>query len=101
MATPSQTLNTVVNSQNTTLNIYQKTYGLFMDVYLNNGLVIAGVICEDGVLIVRNTYLGYSGDFAFVDTQGTSDPVYTGLGARFQLFYLYPSDLSYLPSGVS
>jgi hypothetical protein len=27
------------------------------------------------------------------DTQGASDPVYTGAGSRFQLVYLEPADL--------
>jgi hypothetical protein len=43
--------------------------------------------------MVRETYLGFIGDLSFTDTQGTSDPVYTGLGSRFVLLYLEASDL--------
>jgi hypothetical protein len=36
-------------------------------------------------------YRGFKGDFAFVDTQGVSDPQFSGLGptaaARYQLIY--------------
>lgn len=86
------------SQQRTTLNIYDKgdPYGMFMDVYLNNTLVIGGVQCLNANRIIRSTYLGYDGDFAFFDTQPTlaggdpifSDPAYTGLGTRFVLAYL-------------
>lgn len=45
-------------------------------------------------LIVRSAYLGFIGDLAFIDTQGTSDPIYAGLGTRFQLVYLFPVDVA-------
>lgn len=35
-----------------------------------------------------------SGDIAFFDTQGTSDPEYTGLGERWVLCYFPASELS-------
>lgn len=95
-AIPNQTLQVQLDSQPCTLNVYQLAYGLFIDVYVGNALVVAGVICENLNRIVRSLYLGFSGDLAFFDTQGTDDPVYTGLGARFQLVYLEESDL---PSG--
>ena len=91
---PNQTLQVQLNNQACTLNIYQQTYGMFMDVYVGSTLIIAGVICENLNRIVRSIYLGFSGDFAFVDTQGSADPLYTGLGARWQLVYLSPTDLS-------
>jgi hypothetical protein len=94
----SQSLNTVLNNQNVQLNVYQKLYGLFMDVYLNDVLVIAGVLCENLNLIVRSAYLGFSGDFIFMDNQAAipqagEDPSYTGLGSQFFLLYLFPADL--------
>lgn len=90
---PNQSLQVQLNNQAIALNIYQQAYGLYVDVYLNNALVIAGVIAENLNRIVRSLYLGLSGDFLFVDTQGSTDPVYTGLGNRYQLLYLEPSDL--------
>jgi hypothetical protein len=95
--TPSQTLTTGLNGQTCQLNVYQSFFGLFMDVYVNNTLIIAGVLCLNLNRIVRDLYLGFSGDFVFVDTQGTTDPTYAGLGSRYQLVYLAPSDL---PTGV-
>lgn len=92
-AVPNQTLQVQLAGQACALNVYQLTYGLFVDVYVNNTLVIAGVIAENLNRIVRSLYLGLVGDFAFIDTQGATDPVYTGLGARYQLLYLEEADL--------
>lgn len=99
-AVPSQTLTVLLSNQSCQLNIYQTNYGLFMDVYVNNGLIIGGVICENLNRIVRDAYLGFIGDFTFYDTQppadfpGGEDPYYTGLGSRFELVYLDASDVS-------
>ncbi len=92
---PNQTLQVQLDNQNCTINIYQLAYGLFMDVVCstmtNGGLY--GVLCENINRIVRDLYLGFSGDFVWVDTEGSADPIYTGLGGRYQLVYLEPSDL--------
>lgn len=75
------------------LNVYAKFFGLFMDVYVSNQLIIGGVICLNLTKIVRDAYLGFVGDFTFIDNQGASDPVYTGLGSRYSLIYLEAADL--------
>ena len=96
---PSQTVNALLNNQATTLNVYQKNaLGLYVDVLLNNALIIGGVIALNLNVIIRNAYLGYVGDFAFIDTQGATDPVYTGLGSRYVLGYFAPSEL---PAGLA
>lgn len=94
LATPNQTLAVQLNNQSCQINIYQKSTGMFFDLYVSGGLVIGGVICLNQNRIVRSLYLGFLGDFIFVDTQGTTDPVYTGLGSRYQLVYLDPADLA-------
>jgi len=91
---PSQTLQATLGNQNVRLNIYQKFFGLFMDVYVADQLIIGGVICLNLTKIVRDAYLGFVGDFTFIDNQGASDPVYTGLGSRYSLIYLEASDLA-------
>jgi hypothetical protein len=92
-ATPAQSLNSVLGGQNCQINIYQKSTGLFLDLLVSNSPIILSTICLDRVKLVRETYLGFIGDLVFTDTQGTSDPVYTGLGSRFVLLYLEASDL--------
>lgn len=95
LAVKSQTLTIDLGDQaQTRLNVYNRRYGLFIDVLLDNVLVIGGVICLNKNRIVRSKYLGYSGDFIFFDTQGTSDPTYDGLGDRYQMLYLTPAEIA-------
>lgn len=91
---PNQTLQVQLNNQPCTIEVVQFAYGLFMTVYVGSTIIIATVLCENFNRIVRSSYLGLLGDFVFLDTQGTDDPIYTGLGSRFQLLYLFPSELA-------
>lgn len=91
--TPSQHVTTILGSQYVQIDVFQKRTGLFANVYLDNVLVIGGVICQDRNRLVRSEYLGFAGDLAFIDTRGSDDPTYDGLGDRFKLLYLEPADL--------
>lgn len=93
---PNQTFDIQLANQSCRLSVYQKSTGLFIDVFRDGGLVIGGVFCENKNRIVRSLYLGFSGDLMFADTQGNDNPVYSGLGARFVLIYL---DAAELPPG--
>ena len=93
-AIASQTLTIVLNNQICQINVYQKGAAVYVDLYVNNVLIIGGVICENLNRIVRSAYLGFIGDLTFYDTQGNLDPVYTGLGSRWILFYLDVADLT-------
>jgi len=95
-ATASQTLSVVLDNQYVQIDVFQKAFGLYMNVYLDNVLVIAGVVCENLNTIVKSAYRGLSGDLVFLDNQGSDDPVYSGLGSRFSLVYLSASDLAAL-----
>ena|ERR1700721_4850580 len=119
----NQTLNVVLGGQAVTLNVYQKSVGLFMDVLVNAIPIITGVLCENFNRIVRDLYLGFTGDLLWIDNQAQpvipaptttpvavgpgsgsmatliptvvgSDPVYTGLGSRYSLAYLTEADLA-------
>jgi hypothetical protein len=91
---PSQIISVSLSGQPVQIKIYQKMFGLFVDVSVSNQLIIGGVIARNLVKIVRSTYLGFIGDLFFNDGQGTSDPTYTGLGSRYSLIYLEPSDVT-------
>jgi hypothetical protein len=91
---PAQALTVSLDSQPVQLTIRQRSTGLFADVYVNNGLIIGGVICQDRNRLIRDAYLGFVGDLAFYDTQGVADPYYTGLGSRYLLAYLDAADLA-------
>ncbi len=93
---PSQIVTVQLNGQNSQINVYQRFFGLYLDLYVNNVLIVAGCLCENLNRLVRSTYLGFQGDLGFWDTQGSSDPNYTGIGKRFQLVYLTPADLAAL-----
>jgi len=90
---PNQQVQAQLGGQAVSLNIYQTAYALFMDVTSNDVLIIQGVICENLNRIVRDLYLGFSGDFVFTDLQGSNDPDYTGIGTRYVLLWLAPTDL--------
>lgn len=94
---PNQTVTVTLDGQNSQVNVYQTFGGLFLDLYVNNVLVVGGVICQNLNRIVRSLYLGFSGDLAFIDSQGSDDPVYSGLGTRFVLAYFSAAEL---PGGV-
>lgn len=83
-----------LGEQLVTLKVYQKFYGLFIDVTVDDALIVGGVICQNRNRIVRSVYLGFVGDLCFLDNQGADDPDYTGLGTRFSLAYLTADDLA-------
>ncbi|PTQ70288.1 hypothetical protein [Pseudomonas sp. GV071] len=90
---PAQTFAVVLGSQHCKINLYQKTTGMFLDLYVSSEKLLAGVLCRDMSRLVRQPHLGFVGDLAFMDTQGSYDPHYQGLGSRYVLMYLEPVDL--------
>lgn len=90
----SQFLNVTLDGQACRIAVYQKSTGLFLDLTVANVVRMTCVVCRDRVRLVRQAYLGFVGDLAFIDTQGAQDPDYTGLGSRYQLAYLAPDDLA-------
>jgi hypothetical protein len=108
-AVPNQSLTVTLANQSTKITLqYYDTFapdmaGLFMGLYVNDAPIITSVICQNANRIVRDAYLGFIGDFVWVDTQPQSingappmaqNPYWTGLGTRWFLIYLEASDLS-------
>lgn len=85
---PSQSLKAVLGGQNCKIAIYQKTQGVFVDIVANGVEIAAGMLAHDAVPLVCRGYAGFSGNLMFIDTQGASDPDYTGMGSRYSLVYL-------------
>lgn len=85
---PSQLVKVVLGGQNVQIFIYQKDQGLFIDINSDGVDIVVGVIARDAVPIICREYMGFIGNILFVDTQGNSDPTYSGLGSRFSLVYL-------------
>jgi hypothetical protein len=89
---PAQTVKVVLDGQNCQIYIYQKDQGLFVDVNSNGVDIVTCVIARNVDPLICRTYAGFVGDLMFVDNQGVSDPVSTGLGDRYSLVYLSASD---------
>lgn len=88
---PSQSVTVLLGQQACRIEVAQKNTGMFVNLYVSDALMIGGVVAENRNRIVRSVYLGFVGDLAFVDTQGTSDPTYDLIGERYFLVY-YPAD---------
>lgn len=87
-AVDSQTVRVKLANQACTINVYQKSVGLFLDLLVNDVPVISGRLCLIGARLVQDEYLGFIGDLTFLDTMGSDDPVSSGLGSRFSLAYI-------------
>jgi hypothetical protein len=93
-AIAAQNFSVTLNGQDCLINIYQKSTGMYFDLTLNGTLIVSTFICLDRVFLVRYPYLGFIGNLSFVDTQGTNDPQYQGLGTRYIFVYFLPSDIN-------
>lgn len=85
---PSQILKAVLGGQNCQIFVYQKPQGVYVDVVANGIDIVIGVIAEDANIIICREYIGFQGNLMFIDTQGSADPDYLGMGSRWQLVYL-------------
>lgn len=94
---PNQTVRVTLATQVCTLHVYQRSTGLYLDLAVAEEPVINGVVAHDRNRLIRSTYLGFIGDLAFVDTQGTSSPNSTNLSERFLLIYFSPEELTASP----
>jgi len=92
-AVPSQSLSVVLAGQSCQINVYEKSTGMYLDLFVNHQPIVTTALCHDRVRIVREGYRGFLGDLAFIDTRGHADPEYTGLGDRFILTYLEAAEL--------
>ena len=90
--THNQKFSTILADQYCKVNLYQKKTGLYCDLYVDDVLLLGGVVCQNLNRIVRDAHLGFIGDLFFYDTQGTDDPTTPGLGTRFLFFYLEVTD---------
>jgi hypothetical protein len=85
---PAQSLEVVLGGQNCVLTVNQKAQGLFLTLIAGGVTIVSWIVCRHACRLVRYAYLPFIGDLCVLDTQGTDDPDYTGLGDRFVLCYL-------------
>jgi hypothetical protein len=95
---PSQVLSIALGGQSCRLKVYARSTGMFIDVYVDDALILGGAPLRNGTLVFRDAYLGFVGDLMVLDTTGTSDPFYSAsapsIGDRFVLIYLEAADLA-------
>lgn len=92
-AVPSQQLQISLGGQSCQIAVYSQNTGLYVDVNVNGVDFSIGVIARNLGPLVPTMYLGFIGNLLFVDTQGTSDPVYTGLGSYGVIIDPQPGDI--------
>jgi len=90
---PSQQTQVILDGQTCAISIYVKNQCMFLDLVVNGTQIAYAVQCKNLVSLVPTAYLGFTGWLVLFDTQGTSDPIYTGLGTRWVLLYLDEADL--------
>ena len=85
---PSQSTKVVLGGQNCQILVYQKPQCVFVDINADGVDISIGTIARDAVPLVCREYTGFVGNLLFMDTQGSDDPRYEGLGDRWALVYL-------------
>lgn len=104
---PNQTLQIVLGGQNCAIAIDSMNGSDPTDLLLSTEYDwLAFTLVSNGIdittnasclnlkrLLINRQYLGFVGDFMFVDTQGALDPEWEGLGTRWVLLYLEAADL--------
>ena len=91
---PNQTFEVVLYGQNCSISLRQLNDNLYFSLTVNDVVHATNVICRNAAPLVQAKYLGFLGNFLFVDFRGDLDPTYDGLGDRYFLVYLSESDLA-------
>jgi len=89
----SQQTQVVLDGQACVISVYVKNQCMFFDLVVNGTQIAYAVQAKNLVSLAPTSYLGFSGWLVLFDTQGTDDPIYTGLGSRWQMLYLDAADL--------
>ncbi|QCE35634.1 hypothetical protein FAI40_10025 [Acetobacteraceae bacterium] len=84
---PSQKVQSLLLGKKTMLWIRQLASGIYCDIWVENTLIAAGVLCLNKTWMLRDKTFSINGDFVFLDTQGNTDPTLNGLGDRYQLIF--------------
>jgi hypothetical protein len=91
---PSQQLSIVLAGQSCQISIYTRGRSMYVDVSVNGNVISSCVLAQNQNILVPNAYNGFSGQLVFFDLQGSTNPVYTGLGTRYVLGYFAAAELA-------
>ena len=91
--TPAQSLKIKLDGQNCEIRVYYRFENTYLDLICNGAEIQKGAICRDRDYIIQIAQSGFAGNLFFVDMLGTADPIYTGFGERWRLFYRAADEL--------
>lgn len=83
----SQQFTCSLNGEKCTFWVRQLDSGVYLDLTVNGSPQILGALCLNGTDLIRSVTGTLTGLLFFTDTEGNSDPEYTGLGMRYLLKY--------------
>ena len=91
---PNQKFKTVVAEQNCEITLRTIGGAMYFSMSVDGVDFINSRVCRNGVTLVPTSYLGFKGNFTFVDYRGNNDPTYDLLNDRYFLIYLEESDFA-------
>lgn len=92
-ATPNQTLAAVLGGQACQIALRQNGDNMYFDLTVDGvAIVSTRIVRNKQLLLLDAKYYGFVGDFIFNDTQGDTQPTYTGLNSRYLLYYVEAGD---------
>lgn len=84
---PAQVLSVVLSQQRCTITLQLRGDHLYFSLEVGGVQIVRNRIIRDRATLSGDEYLGLTGQIYMADTQGKSDPEYTGLGSRWVLIY--------------
>jgi hypothetical protein len=90
---PAQSLKIKLGGQNCQIRVYYRFGSTYIDLTAGGVVVCTGAICRDRLNVIQIAQNAFQGALLFVDMLGTSDPLYSGFGERWRLFYKAANEL--------
>ena len=82
---PNQRFTVRINDKNVQIELITRGLFMYANISVENEPLFSGVICLNGVNIIRYPNKKLNCKIFFKDTQGEEDPVWLGLGDRWVL----------------
>lgn len=94
---PNQELQIILADQNCTIKLYQRGGYCYLDLSVDDNVILRGQLAIPGAQILANTMNGFKGNFYIVDTVNNADiqalPSYEEFSTRYVLLYLTEDEL--------
>ena len=92
-AVPAQSLKVKLSDQNCEMRVYYRFGSTYLDLTVGGVVVVTGAICRDRQNVIQIAQNAFQGSLFFMDMLGTADPLYSGFGERWRLFYKAANEL--------